>query len=131
MLKNKQWIYNFIALIILLTGMCACEVRADSVFLCPETAVITSAEVADSVLTEETVEPTAFLCARNPITGSQIAAQITNGRRTIKLSMIFLCVAIFAFLYSDVYGTERVVEFPRLSAHTVVVDYIHSTDGKK
>lgn len=131
MFKNKQWICNLIALIILLTGMSTCEVKADSVFVCPQAVVITSTEAVDSVLTEVGVEPTELLCTRNSITSSQIAAQITNGRRTIKLSMVFLCVAIFSLLHSNFYATESVVEYLELGALTVVVNYIHNTDGKK
>ena len=131
MFKNKQWICNFIAVIILLTGMCVSEVKADPVFLCPQTAVITSTETVDSVLTEVGVEPTEILCTRNSVTSSQIAAQITNGRRTIKLSMVFLCVAIFSFLHSNFYTAEREINYPKLSARTVVVNYIHNTEGKK
>ena len=131
MLKNKQWICNFIALIILLTGMCVDEVKADSIFLCPQTAVITSLETVDAVLTDVDVEPTELLCTRNAVTSSQIAAQITNSRRTIKLSMVFLCIAVFSLLLSNFYATERVAEFPRLSTQIAVLNYIHSTDGKK
>lgn len=131
MFKNKKWICNFIALFILLTGMCFDEVKADSFFPCPEVAVLTSERTADAVLTDVDVEPTELLCTRNSITGSQIAAQITSGRRTIKLAMIFLCVAVFSLLLSNFYMTERVTELPRLCARTVVVNYIHNTDGKK
>lgn len=131
MFKNKQWICNLIALIILLTGMCVDEVKADSTFSCPQTAVITRLETADAVLTDVDVEPIELLCTRDSITSSQIAAQITNGRRTIKLSMIFLCVVVFSLLLSNFYAAERVPEFPRLSARTAVLNYIHNTDGKK
>lgn len=131
MFKNKQWICNLIALIILLTGMCMDEVKADSIFARPQTAVLVNLETADAVLTGVDVEPTELLCTRNAITSSQIVAQITNGRRTIKLSMIFLCVAVFSLLLSNFYATERIPEFPRLSARTAVLNYIHNTDGKK
>lgn len=131
MFKNKQWICNFIALVILLTGMCLDEVKADSIFLCPQTAVITGLETADTVLTDVDVKPTELLCTRNSITSSQIAAQITNIRRTIKLSMTFLCVAVFSLLLSNFYRAERIVEFPRLSTRTAVLRFIHNTDGKK
>ena len=131
MFKNKQWICNLIALIILLTGMCVDEVKADSVFACPQTALLTSLETVDVVLTDVDVEPTELLCTRNSITSSQIAAQITNIRRTIKLSMLFLCVAVFALQLSNFYAVEHVASFPRLSVRTAVLKFIHNTDGKK
>lgn len=139
MCKNKQWIFNLIALIILLTGMCVDEVKADSVFLCPGTAVITESGTAagvnqgtiDAVISNVSVEPKELLCTRNSITSSQIAAQIVNCRRSIKLSIVFLCVAVFSLLLSNFYTVERVEEFPRLSERTAVLNYIHNTDGKK
>lgn len=131
MFKKKQWIYSLIALVILLTGMCVDEVKADSVFLCPQTAVITNVGKADAVLTDVVVEPTELLCTRNSITGSQITAQITSCRRTIKLSMVFLCIAVFSLLLSNFYTAERITEFPRLCVQSVVLNYIHNADGKK
>jgi len=131
MLRNKQWICNFIALIILLTGMCVDEVKADSVFLCPQKTVAVGAETVDAVFTDVEVKPTQLLCTRNSVTSSQIAAQITNVRRTIKLSMLLLCVAVFSLLLSNFYTVDRIAEFPRLSERAAVIYYIHNTDGKK
>lgn len=128
---NKQWICNFIALIILLTGMCVDEVKADSIFLFSQTAVMTNVKAADAVITDVEMEPTQLLCMRNTVSGSQIAAQITNVRKTIKLSMVFLCVAVFSLLLSNFYTAERVVEYPRLSVRAAVLKFIHNTDGKK
>ena len=131
MLKNKQWIWNFIAMLILLTGMCFDEVKADSAFLSPQTVVFMGVETADAVLTEAQIETTELLCVRNSISSSQIAAQITSARKTIKLSMVFLCVAVFSLLLSNFYTAERVVEYPRLSVRTAILKFIHNTDGKK
>ena len=101
MFRNRQWICNFIALLILLTGMCVDEVKADSVFLRPQAAaVVVGLETADAVISDVDIEPTQFLCARNSVTSSQIAAQITSMRRTIKLSMLLLCVEVFSLLRS-------------------------------
>ena len=131
MFKNKQWICNLIVLLILLTGMCVDEVKADSVFLCPQTAVVVGLETADAVISDVDIEPTQLLCTRNSVTSSQIAVQITSIRRTIKLSMVFLCVAVFNLLLSNFYTVERIVEFSRLSERTAVLSYIHNMDGKK
>ena len=131
MFKNKQWICNLIALVILLTGMCVDEVRADSIFSYPQTTQVIGLGIIDEVLTDVDMEPTELLCTRNSITSSQVAAQITNIRRTVKLSMVFLCVAVFSLLLSNFYTAERVVEYPCLSVRTAVLNYIHNTDGKK
>lgn len=131
MFRNKQWIYNFIALFILLTGMCVDEVKADSAFPYLKAAQMTSTETINAVLSEVDVEPTELLCIRNSVTSSQIVAQITNGRRTIKLSMLFLSVAVFSLLLSNFYTEERIAENPQLNVQTAVLRYIHNTDGKK
>lgn len=131
MFRNKQWICNLIALIILITGMCVDEVKAYSVFLCPQSTVAVGVEVIDTVLTEVDMEPTQLLCTRNSITSSQVAAQITNVRRAVKLSMVFLCVAVFSLLLSNFYTAERIALFPRLSERAAVIYYIHNMDGKK
>ena len=132
MLKKKQWICNLIALFILLMGMCFDEVKADSVFLCPQAAAIAvGLETADAVISDVDIEPVQLLCARNSVTSSQIAAQITSIRRTIKLSMLLLCAAVFSLLLSNFYTVERIVEFLRLSGRAAVLSYIHNTDGKK
>ena len=131
MFRNKQWICNFIALVILLTGMCLDEVRADSIFVCPQTTAVAGVKMAEAVLTDVDVEPVQLLCTRNSVTSSQIAAQITSVRRTIKLSMLFLCVAVFSLLLSNFYSVERNASFQYLSERTAVICYIHNTDGKK
>jgi len=131
MLRNKQWICNLIALFILISGMCFDEVKADSIFLRPQSAMSTGVEMAGEVLSEVAVETPELLCTRNTISSSQIVAQITNSRRVIKLSTIFLCVVIFALLLSNFYATERVEEFTKFSMRTAVLNYIHNADGKK
>ena len=132
MTKNKQWLCKFIVLFILLVGMCDVEVKADSIFVSPQTlTAITQEETSGAVLTETRPESVDILCTRNTITGSQIITQLTNGRRIIKLSMIFLCITIYGLLLSNFYGTERIAEFPRLRVRTAVIHYIHNTDGKK
>ena len=64
---------NFIALIILLTGMCVSEVKADPVFLCPQTAVITSTETVDSVLTEDEQLEERYISKKDPWCSKKIA----------------------------------------------------------
>lgn len=130
MFKNRQWIFNYIVLLILLTGMCAGEVRADS-FVCPQMLSAVTGKQMDAVLAERSIKSTELICISDAVTGSPIAEFLTNSRRTVKLSMIFLCIAVVSFLLSHFYRTECVGEFPRLSIRTAVLTYIHDTDGKK
>ncbi|MBQ8278788.1 MAG: hypothetical protein IJZ23_03010 [Roseburia sp.] len=131
MLNKKQWFYNLITLIVLISGMCVDEVRADSVFACPNVSVISYIEVTDAVISEPEVQVTELLCTRNTISNGHIIAQIMNGKREIKLSMLFLCMAVFSLLLSNFYTAERVVEIQKNGIRTVVLDYIHNADGKK
>jgi len=111
--------------------MCVDEVKADSVFLCPQTAGSAIVELADAVITDVDMESTEILCTRNSITSSQIVTQITNTRRMIRLSMAFLCVAVFSILLSNFYTAEHTAEISQLSVRTAVLKFIHNTDGKK
>lgn len=129
MFKNKKWICNFIALVILISGMWIDEVKTDSIFLyskTKDTALETSA-----VLSDMDVESIEILCTRSAISSSQIAAQIVNSKKVIKLSMMFLCLAVFALLLSNFYTAERVAELPILCTQAAVLHYIHNADGKK
>lgn len=131
MTKSKQWLCKLIVLVILLVGMCDEEVRADSVFAFPQTMSGMVQEVSKAVLTDVELESMELLCTRNTVTGSQIITQLTNGRRTIKLSMFFLCITINWLLLSNFYGVGHIAEFPQLRVRTAVIHYIHNTDGKK
>lgn len=131
MFRNKRWICNFIALIILIAGMCVDEVRVDSSFMHPQIGGVTNGETMDAVFTDVDMDSRQLLCTGKTISGSQIVAQIVNVKRTIKLSMVFLCVAVFSLLLSNFYTAEREVEYPRLRVQTAVLEFIHNTDGKK
>ena len=135
MIENKKWICIFIAIVILISGMCVDEVNADSMFLSPKLTKL-SYELSDNynshtVLSDVEMESTQILCTRNTINSRQMIARIINNKKVIKLSMIFLCVAIFALLLSHFYTTERMIAYPKLCMQTVVLTYIHNTDGKK
>ena len=137
MIKNKKWICIFIAVVILIAGMWVDEVKADSVFLCPKSNNVVSLNGLSDVynrhmvLSDVEIVPAQILCTRNTINSRQMIARIINSKKVIKLSMFFLCVAIFALLLSHFYTAERVIEYPKLCMRTVVLNYIHNTDGKK
>lgn len=142
MFRNKQWIFNFIALLILLTGMCVDEVRADSVFTCLRRSDILTQTSDGLLVAEKDVMPdTVFLktatatksliCTRTEEVGSRITAQIITERKTIRLSVAFLCIAVFSILLSNFYAVEHIAEVSRFGVQTTVLAYIHNTDGKK
>ena len=131
MFKNKQWICNFIALIILLAGVCVDEVKADSIFCYPQSAFLSADTVYAMISEVDDVEPTEMLCTRSSTTSHQIVAQIANSKRVLKLSMMFVSVTVLSLLLSNFYTTERIIEFLQLDTRTVVLTYIHNADGKK
>lgn len=131
MFRSKQWVCNFIALIILISWMCVDEVKADSIFCYPQTMSLAGEAVSTILLEVDDIEPTEMMCTRNATTSRQIVAQITNNKRVIKLSMALVAVTVLTLLLSNFYTTERVTEFLQLDTRTVVLTYIHNTDGKK
>ncbi len=131
MWKKKQWICSFIVLFILILGMWVDEVKADSTFLFPKTQTFSMKKMSSAVLSDIDIESTEILCTYNVISSRQISAHLIHSKRVIKLSMVFLCRAIFAFLLSNFYTTAQVMDYPIQDTQTVVLNYIHNTDGKK
>ena len=146
MCKNKRWICNFIVLFILISGMWVDEVKADSIFLSLKTQMfsvqenfvqeisaddVLKQEMPSAVLSDIAVESTEILCSRNVVSSRQISAHLIYSKRVVKLSMIFLCMVIFAFLLSNFYTTEQVMDDKIQDTQTVVLNYIHNIDGKK
>ena len=132
MLNKKQWICKFIALFIFLTGMCFEEVKADSAFVCtiiPET--VSYVQAADTIDSDMEVYAAEALVARNTSATHQIVCPMTSGKRDGKLSVVLLYVTALWLLLSDFYAATYIAQIPERVCKTVVVNYIHNTDGKK
>ena len=135
--KSKQWICKFIVLFIFITGMCFEEIKADSVFVC---AIVAEDIVNHKMYTEKDsmsiyldaeTEVTETIVARSTVSTQQLIAPMTNGKRTLKLSVALIYVTAWMLLLSNSYAMAYIAQLPERVCKTIVVNYIHNTDGKK
>ena len=129
--KNRQWICKFIVLFVLISGVCFEHIKADTFFEyafwnSPGTYLQTGEETIGDAMAC-TVET---LGVRTAIL-HQTVGRLTNARRELKPSVAFLCVVAGWQLLSYFFTTEQFEQLPLFFSASVVVDYIHSTDGKK
>lgn len=131
MREMRQWICNFIALFVLVLGVCVFDTGEEPVFACSKTELsfthFSEAAYEEADVSQNTNE----ICPIGFISGSQIAAQITNGRRVLRPLLHFFFAAVCALQPTGFYKTGRVTEFTGLVGRFVVLDFIHDADGKK
>lgn len=131
MREMRHWFCNFIALVVLVLGLCAFDTGAETVFACSKTEL---SSVPCSKAAYEKVDArqnTDAICPTGFISTSQIAAQITNGRRVLRSLLQLFFAAVCALQLTGFYETGRVTEFTGLVGRFVVLDFIHDADGKK
>lgn len=135
--KSKRWICKFIVLFLFITGMCFDEVKADSVFVC---TIITesaakiqtfSEKESVSVYRDNDADATEMLVARSTSDTQQLIAPISTGKRTLKLFVALIYITALMLLLSNPYGMAYIAQMPERVCKTIVVNYIHNTDGKK
>lgn len=138
--KNRQWICKLIVLFIFISGMCFEDIKADPVFVCPAVCTEKSRNESDltgqeemplSVYMEKETEVTETIIARSTTNVQQIIASISNGKRTLKLSVALIYVTVLGLLLSISNRMSYEMWLPGCMNKTIVVKYIHSTDGKK
>ena len=130
--KSKQWICKFIVLFIFMTGMCFEEIKADSVLAC---AVISDVSMYIQTIDADDVEIEAgaaeMLVSPSSSIGRQIVHPMTAGKRTLRLSVAILYVTTLIWLLFNSNATSVILQIPERMCKTIVVNYIHNTDGKK
>ena len=138
--KSKQWICKFIVLFIFISGMCFEDVKADSAFVC--TMITSQAKDAVNVESmqngekiavymEKELEVTETIVARSTTNTQQVIASFSNGRKVLKLSIAIIYVTALSLLLSNSYARFYITQFSECVCKTIVVNYIHNTDGKK
>ena len=131
MREMKQWFCNFIALVVLVLGVCAFDTGAEPASACFKTETMSvpcseaAYEKADARQNTDAICPTGF------ISTSQIAAQITNGRRVLRPLIYLFFAAVCALQLTGFYEIGCVTEFTGLVSRFVILDFIHDADGKK
>ena len=138
--KRKQLICKFIVLFLFITGMCFEDVKADSVFAytkiaeCAKNAANTEATENGknvSVYMEKELEVTETIVARSTTNTQQMIASFSTGRKVLKLSIAIIYVTALNLLLSNSYAMAYTTQLPEPACKTIVVNYIHNTDGKK
>ena len=138
--KRKQWICKFIVLFLFITGMCFEEVKADSSFVCTilasqakDAANVESMQTEKefAVYMEKELEVTEIIAARTTTNTQQIIASISNAKKSLKLSVAIIYVTALGLLLSNSFITSYVTQLLERVCKTIVVNYIHNTDGKK
>lgn len=131
MREMRQWICNFIALFVLVLGVCVFDTGAEPVFACSKT-VSSCAHCLEAAYEKADVrQNTDAICPTGFISTSQIAAHITNGRRVLRPLLYLFLAAVCELQLTGFYKTGRVTEFTGLVGRFVVLDFIHDADGKK
>ena len=139
--KRKQLICKFIVLFLFITGMCFEEVKADSIFVCTIVANQTMKDKAEveseqnkknvAFYREDEIEVTEIIAARTTTNTQQIIASISNAKKSLKLSVAIIYVTALGLLLSNSFIMSYVTQLPERVSKTIVVNYIHNTDGKK
>lgn len=138
--KSKQWICKFIVLFLFITGMCFEEVKADPVFVCSistsqmksmDDVQIASEAERISVYTENEPEEIEMIVSRSTTNTQQLVSSFGNGRRTLKLSVAIIYVTALGLLLSNSHTRFHIAQLLVCICKTIVVKYIHNTDGKK
>ena len=85
---------------------------------------------AQSYVTPE-IEVTEIIAARTTTNTQQIIASISNAKKSLKLSVAIIYVTALGLLLSNSFIMSYVTQLPERVSKTIVVNYIHNTDGKK
>lgn len=138
--KSRRWICKFIVLFLFITGMCFEEVKADSIFLCTiianqaqNKAEVVAAQENDkiAVYRERGLEVTEIIVARSTTSTQQLIATISSAKKSLKISVAIIYVTALGLLLSNSFIMAYVTQLPERVCKTIVVNYIHNTDGKK
>ena len=130
MRRNKQWICYFIALFILISGMCLENMTIDTVLF--------SAQKKESTFIQIYNPHPSFEARAEEISGATYSSaiqRISNPTQQIRKAFR----VVYELLYkvdeaepaNKFYITEDVFAFRKQGRSSVVVNYIHNMDGKK
>ena len=138
--KRRQWICKFIVLFLFISGMCFEEVKADSIFVCTmiaakaqDKANVVAVQDRENVAVyrEKELEVTEMIVARSTTNTQQLIATISSAKKSLKLSVAIIYVTALGLLLSNSFVMAYVTQLPERVCKTIVVNYIHNTDGKK
>ena len=130
MRRNKQWICYFIALFILLSGMCLETLNTDTVLFSVQQKESTFIQIYNP---HPSFEARAEELSRT--TYSSTIQRISNPtqqiRRNLRVVYELLYIVDAVSSSDEFYITENALSLMKRGCSSVVVNYIHNTDGKK
>ncbi len=130
MRKNKQWISFFIALFILVSGMCLECITADTLAFCTKKEESTFVSIyRPSISVEARTEE--LERGGSTVSIQRMSNQTQQIRRTLRVIYNYLCKVDSETLSNKFYTTEETLILSKQDFGAVVASYIHNTDGKK
>lgn len=128
-IKYKKVISYFLITLMLFSGMFYENILEDSLFdYTTVTHSIPYIGTYDDIITDAAICTTEMLGVR---TISYVQQNKSPQRIAIKTAFDYLPVDYISQIFSNFFLTVHVVQFRNLYSQTVLVDYIHSKDGKK
>lgn len=129
--RNQKILSYVLAILMLISGMCLGNVKADSFFA-------SSSDSKKVCLSDTINEELAYVesCTEEML-GHQSVANVVSAISNLRLktengeSLAFLCVDILVPNTIYFYVTEDTVFSPEKHCKTVTLNYIHNQDGKK
>lgn len=130
MRKNKQWICYFIALFILLSGMCLETVTTDTILFSAQKKGSTFIQIYNP---HPAFEARAEELSRTTYSSTiqRMSHSTQQIRRNLRVVYELLCKVDETSQSDKFYVTEEILAFLKQGCCSVVVNYIHSMDGKK
>ncbi len=131
--KVKKIICCIAVVIVFFSGMCFGDVKADSFFAHAQTGEYDAfALYEESSLAEVEVLSTENIGAGNTSLSRQIANKGIHIRKELCVLLESLPVSnIVLHFFSKFYMVTSAIPFPEEYGHVIVLNYIHSMDGKK
>lgn len=130
--KGRRFVSYILAIIVILAGMYFEEIEVDSFFACAP--VETSAAYissCDAAITNANACTAEMLGGSNNSYLRQLAGRYMNGRKDVRVISGFLSASCCSQSLSNHFTTAKVLQIPKRDSKAVVLNYIHSIDGKK
>lgn len=130
--RNKRMLCFILTICMLCAGMYFESTKVDSLALrTPVNHVHSVIRPCEETISVGDVCTKELLCARHESLVQQAAVRRASGRNVIRITSGLLAIALAEHPFSNFYTAEDRVEFQKLHTETVILSYIHNTDGKK
>ena len=129
--RNHKWVCLFLAMMILISGMCLEKIPADSYFSCKQTNAITK---TDGIIHDVSAYRTETLSQREVLSSLKTAKRDLRRTQIRANNLSRLCI-FSEELFSKNFQTKLVAEedgiFCKETCSVAILSYIHNQDGEK